>query len=124
MPIVEEPTEAFTDFLQNMEYAKRLVSGGERLAQLKVGAFDVDDLYRAAWVQSVAALDHWVTREIIERAVGLAENPDVERPEKFSSLKMPVSLFERIDKHKDPLSATFHKHLEQTFAYMTFQNPE
>ncbi|GLY82314.1 hypothetical protein [Actinoallomurus iriomotensis] len=124
MPVVEEPTEAFTEFTQNIEYAKRLVSGGERLAQLRVGAFDVDDLYRAAWVQAVAALDHWVTREIVERAVRLAENPNVERPTKFSTLKMPVELFERIHHHDQPLSATFREHLEQTFGYMTFQNPD
>jgi hypothetical protein len=62
-----------------------LVIGGERLAGLKVGAFDVEDLYRAAWVQAVAALDHWVTREIVERAVSLAEQPKAARP--------PVSIY-------------------------------
>ena len=123
MPVVEEPSEAFSEFIQNIEYAKRLVSGGERLAQLRVGAFDVDDLYRAAWVQAVAALDHWVTREIVDRAVRLAENPAVGRPAAFSRLQMSVDLFEQIHHRNQPLSATFRVHLEQTFAYMTFQNP-
>ncbi|WP_449060371.1 hypothetical protein [Planomonospora algeriensis] len=58
------PTEAFQEFHRNLEYAPDLVNGGRRLEQLKVGAFDIGDIYRAAWVQAVAALDHWVHQEI------------------------------------------------------------
>ncbi|MEV5748340.1 hypothetical protein AB0L00_11015 [Actinoallomurus sp. NPDC052308] len=124
MAAAEEQTEAFREFTQNLDYAKRLVNGGERLAQLKVGAFDVDDLYRAAWVQAVAALDHWVTREIVDRAVALAENPKAERPSAFNALTVPVELFEQIHHHNQPLSATFREHLEQKFGFTSFQNPD
>ncbi|MEV0406472.1 hypothetical protein [Actinoallomurus sp. NPDC050550] len=55
---VEAPTDAFGEFRRNLDYARKLVEGGRQLGQLKVGAFDVDDLYRAAWVQAVAALGH------------------------------------------------------------------
>jgi hypothetical protein len=122
--VVDEPTAAFREFSQNLDYAKRLVNGGERLAQLRVGAFDVDDLYRAAWVQAVAALDHWVTREIVDRAVSLAENPDLPRPAKFNKLEISVQLFEDIHHRNQPLSATLRNHLDQVFGYMTFQNPD
>jgi hypothetical protein len=124
MPVVEDPTDALSEFTQNIEYARRLVNGGERLAQLRVGAFDVDDLYRAAWTQAVAALDHWVTREIVDRAVALAENPNAPRPDKFNGLTIPVELFEQIHHGNQPLSGTFRNHLDQVFGYMTFQNPD
>ena len=124
MPAVEEPSDAFNEFQQNLDYARRLVNGGERLSQLRVGAFDVDDLYRAAWVQAVAALDHWVTREIVDRAVSLAENPEAERPSGYNRLPIPVELFEAVHHHNQPLSATFRDHLDQVFGYKTFQNPD
>ena len=63
------------------------MSGGKHLHRLQVGAFDVADLYRAAWVQAVSALDHWVHRELYDRALGCALNvgaeplwPNVEKP--------------------------------------------
>jgi hypothetical protein len=121
---VDEPTEAFQEFTRNLNYARQLVDGGRRLAQLKVGAFDVDDLYRAAWVQAVAALDHWVTREIVDRAVALARQPGAARPPKFNKLMIPVELFEQVHHHDKPLDVTFRDHLEQTFGYVSFQNPE
>ncbi|GAA4912701.1 alkylated DNA nucleotide flippase Atl1 [Nonomuraea thailandensis] len=115
---------AFEQFQQNLGYARQLVHGGQNLERLRVGAFDVGDLYRAAWTQSVAALDHWITREIIDRAVALALQPGVARPPKFSKLSIPVELFEKVHHHDEPLDEAFRAHLEQTFAFMTFQNPD
>ncbi|MEU4830131.1 hypothetical protein [Streptosporangium sp. NPDC023615] len=115
---------AFEQFQRNLEYARQLVHGGRSLERLKVGAFDVSDLYRAAWTQAVAALDHWVTREIIDRAVALALQPGVARPPRFSRLSIPVELFERVHHHDEPLGEAFRAHVEQVFAHMTFQNPE
>lgn len=116
--------DAFQEFKQNLDYARQLVYGGRRLGQLRVGAFDVDDLYRAAWVQAVAALDHWVTREIVDRAVALAEDRSATRPQKFNRLTIPVAVFEKIHHQAEPLDATFRAHFAQTFGFMTFQNPE
>ncbi|WP_169946304.1 MGMT family protein [Microbispora sp. H11081] len=115
---------AFEQFQQNIEYARQLVNGGRSLEQLGVGSFDVTDLYRAAWTQAVAALDHWVTREIVDRALSLALNPRVPRPPKFNSLSIPVELFERIHYGDESLGETFRAHLERHFSFMTFQNPD
>ncbi|WP_204024072.1 hypothetical protein [Sinosporangium siamense] len=114
----------FEQFQQNLEYARQLVRGGQNLERLKVGAFDVSDLYRAAWTQSVAALDHWITRELIDRAVLLAINPQVPRPPKFDKLPIPVGLFERIHHGRESLEEVFRAHLDQVFGFMTFQNLE
>ncbi|MFF3443899.1 MGMT family protein [Streptosporangium sp. NPDC002721] len=123
-PEPDDVPPAFEQFQQNLGYARQLVHGGRNLERLRVGAFDVSDLYRAAWTQSVAALDHWVTREIVDRAVALALQPRVARPPKFSKLSIPVELFERVHHHDEPLGEAFRAHLEQAFAYMTFQNPD
>ncbi|WP_182905642.1 MGMT family protein [Microbispora sp. H13382] len=120
-----DPTPAaFEQFRQNLEYARQLVDGGRSLELLAVGSFDVTDLYRAAWTQAVAALDHWVTREIVDRAVALALTPEVPRPPKFNNLSIPVELFERIHYGDESLGETFRAHLERHFSFMTFQNPE
>nr|WP_225311654.1 MGMT family protein [Microbispora cellulosiformans] len=120
-----DPTPAaFEQFQQNLEYARQLVDGGRNLERLAVGSFDVTDLYRAAWSQAVAALDHWVTREIVDRAMGLALTPALPRPRKFNSLSIPVELFEKVHHHDEPLGETFRAHLERHFSFMTFQNPD
>ncbi|MGW5265711.1 MGMT family protein [Microbispora sp. NPDC004025] len=120
-----DPTPAaFEQFQQNLEYARQLVDGGRNLERLAVGSFDVTDLYRAAWTQAVAALDHWITREIVDRAVALALTPGAPRPQKFNNLSIPVELFEDIHHRKEDLGSAFRGHLERHFAFMTFQNPE
>ncbi|MBG0813081.1 hypothetical protein [Planomonospora sp. ID82291] len=118
------PTEAFQEFHRNLEYARDLVNGGRRLEQLKVGAFDIGDIYRAAWVQAVAALDHWVHQEIYSRAVRLAQQPGVERPDRFNRLQIPMELFERIHHHEASLGEAFREHLEATLGYVSYQNPD
>lgn len=50
----------FKEFERNLEFARRLVGSGRQLEELEVGSFEVADLYRAAWVQAVSALDRWV----------------------------------------------------------------
>ncbi|MEV5704684.1 hypothetical protein [Actinoallomurus sp. NPDC052274] len=121
---VEAPADAFAEFNRNLDYARKLVEGGRRLGQLQVGAFDVDDLYRAAWVQAVAALDHWITRELIDRAVALARDPSAVRSPKFHKLTIPIELFEKVHYDDKPLDEVFRAHFAQTFGFMTFQNPD
>ncbi|MEU8250442.1 MGMT family protein [Nonomuraea sp. NPDC048916] len=121
--VVDDTPGAFEQFQRNLDYARQLVHGGRSLERLKVGAFDVTDLYRAAWTQAVAALDHWVTREIIDRGVALAQRPGATRPPRFNSLSIPVELFEKVHHHDEPLAESFRAYLEQFFGFMTFQNP-
>ncbi|MBO3753029.1 hypothetical protein J5X84_43890 [Streptosporangiaceae bacterium NEAU-GS5] len=121
---LDTPPETYAQFQQNLAYARKLIHGGRNLEKLGVGAFDVTDLYRAAWTQSVAALDHWVTREIIDRALALVVQPAFARPPKFGNLSIPVERFERIHHHGDSIERVFREHLEQHFSFMTFQSPE
>lgn len=84
----EPSTAAFQELSGNLEYARDLVRGGRHLQRLEVHAFDVADLYRAAWVQAVSALDHWVHRELYDRALGLALNVEEPRPPRFFDLRL------------------------------------
>lgn len=114
----------FHEFKQNLEYARQIVQGGRLLSGLQVGSFDVDDLYRAAWVQAVAALDHWVHEEIYHRAVTIAQQPnDTGKPKKFLSFEIPMGLFEEVSIGLVSLEVGFREHLKKTLSYRSYQNP-
>nr|WP_203950489.1 hypothetical protein [Microbispora rosea] len=72
----------------------------------------------------MAALDHWVTREIIDRGVALALTPGAPRPRKFNTLDIPVELFEKIHHRNEDLGSAFRAHLERHFSFMSFQSPD
>lgn len=115
---------AFTELRGNLAYARNLVSGGRHLEHLQVGAFDVADLYRAAWVQAVSALDHWVHREVYDRALGFALNVAVPRPKRFLALKIPMQMFEDVHHHSQTLPEVFAAHLRAQFGHLSFQAPD
>lgn len=57
--------------LSDLNRCRDLVAMGEAFRSLVVGRVSVDDLYRAALVQSVSALDHYVHGVVIDRAVAM-----------------------------------------------------
>lgn len=123
--VAAHDTAAFQELCNNLDYARDLVSGGKHLQRLQVNAFDVADLYRAAWVQAVSALDHWVHRELYDRALGLALNVDEERPPQFAKLRVPMRMFEDVHHHRSrTLQEAFAEHLRDHFGYQSFQAPE
>ena len=77
-------TSQLREFEENIDYSKKLITGGIALEKAQniqsanygdLTAAHPQDLFRAAWSQSVAALDHWLHDEIIERAVRLVNEP-------------------------------------------------
>ncbi|MEV1120264.1 hypothetical protein AB0I91_34890 [Actinosynnema sp. NPDC049800] len=117
-------TEALRELRANMDYARGLVRGGQHLERLRVGAFDVADLYRSAWVQAVSALDHWVHSELYDRALGLALQVSEQRPARFLRIEVPMSLLEDVLHHSGSLEEKFRDHLKSRFGYTSYQNPE
>ncbi len=97
---------------------------GRFLERLRVGAFDVADLYRAAWVQAVSALDHWVHRELYDRAVGFALQPAARRPARFLQIQVPMSLLEDVQDGTATMREAFTAELRRQFGYQSFQAPE
>ncbi|RKT54225.1 hypothetical protein [Saccharothrix australiensis] len=124
MPDDVVETEALRVLRANMDYARGLVRGGQHLERLRVGAFDVTDLYRSAWVQAVSALDHWVKSELYDRALGLALQVSEPRPRRFLRIEVPMSLLEEVLHHSGSLEEKFRDHLRSLFGYTSFQNPE
>ncbi|GLW20658.1 hypothetical protein Mame01_07010 [Microbispora amethystogenes] len=70
-----EPITAFDEFLENLDFARGLVKAERALAAMRAGVVDVEDMYRAAWSQSVAGLDHLITREITEKGCSSGAQP-------------------------------------------------
>ncbi|MFC4859037.1 DUF4268 domain-containing protein [Actinophytocola glycyrrhizae] len=118
-------TAAFQGLRDNLNYARDLVSGGNLLEKLGTRKFDVGDLYRAAWVQAVSALDHWVHRELYDRALGFALNVDQPRPPRFFDLQIPMQMFEDVHHHGSvTLQEAFATHLRSHFGHQSFQAPD
>jgi hypothetical protein len=117
-------TGGFVELRSNLDYARDIVRGGQHLERLQVGAFDVADLYRAAWVQAVSALDHWIHRELYDRALGFALNVAAPRPTKFLNLRIPMSLFEDVHHHSQTVHEAFKVYLRAEFGHKSFQAPD
>lgn len=121
---VDRTTEAFNELVRNLRYARGLVRGGRGLHTLQVTTFEVQDLYRAAWVMAVAALDHWVHEEIYHRAVHLALRRAGPKPAKFADLDIPMSLFDKVHYESASLEELFTEYLRGKLGFVSYQNPD
>jgi hypothetical protein len=119
-----ETTAAFSEMRRNLDYARDLVRGGRYLQRLQVGAFDVADLYRAAWVQAVSAVDHWIHRELYDRASAFASRVSADRPAKFLRIEVPMSLLEAVLHGSAAMEDVFRSHLRSQFGHLSFQHPD
>jgi hypothetical protein len=117
-------TAEFKEFERNLEFARRLVSSGRQLEQLKVGSFDVADLYRAAWVQAVSALDHWIHREIYARVGQLIGQPVDRLPKKLREFSMPIAHVDAIHRGSAGLKQEVAKLVREKLGWVSYQSPE
>jgi hypothetical protein len=99
-----ELAKAFANFKRNLEYARSLATAGESLEKLEVRSFEVQDVFRAAWVQAIAALDHWVRQEITARMLWLAQRPSEVWPKKLAAFAVPLGEIEGILRSRADLS--------------------
>ncbi|GAB7049095.1 hypothetical protein [Catenuloplanes indicus] len=114
----------FQNFKRNLEYARNLAAGGAHLHDLGVGSFEVNDVFRAAWVQGVAALEYWVRQEVRTRMMRLAANPHLSRPQKFNSFPIPIEAVERILQGEATLADVVDDQLITTRGHIAYQNPD
>lgn len=121
----------FEQFEENLQYAQGLVTGGRALEGIQaipgrnfgdLSAAHPEDLYRAAWNQAVSALDHWLHREIIDRAVILTNDVGRQRPAPLRRLQMPFETVERM--HREPMREVFREHLEEELGRITYQRSQ
>ncbi|SFE78742.1 hypothetical protein [Streptomyces mirabilis] len=112
-------TSPYQQFRDNLTYAEELIEAARYIRE------DLSrDLYRAAWVQAVSALDHWVHQEVYERAVAIAMNTTAPRPAQLEKLPIPWMYMERTRHSGEPLAVVFREALESQLDRRTFQNQE
>jgi hypothetical protein len=51
----------------SLDHLRSMVIAGTQLTQTSAESLNVEDLYRAAWVQAVAAVDSWIRPELRNR---------------------------------------------------------
>lgn len=106
------------EFDENIRYAKALIAGGIALLGLQNFPAHPEDLYRAAWNQAVAAMDHWMHDELIQRAVNLANDTGNVRPQAMRNLKMPFEMVERM--RLESSHVVFRDFLKEEFGRRSF----
>jgi restriction system protein len=124
LPGVTELSRPFVNLQRNLNYARNLATAGQHLTQLQVGSFEVADVFRAAWVQSVAALDHWVRQEIRARMRWLATHPGAEKPAGFKGFPLTLGLWEEVRSNQLGLPEAIDQQLRDTRGHLTYQHPD
>jgi hypothetical protein len=109
---------------RNLDYARSLAQAGKHLSELRVGLFEVDDVFRAAWVQGVAALDHWVRQEVHTRMLALAKRWQTTRPVGFSKFEVTMDTLEDVYRRGVPLHEALDRPLWASLSRTTFQRPD
>jgi hypothetical protein len=118
-------------FDENIQYARDLIAGGVALQGLRnfpaadygdLGKAHPEDLYRAAWNQAVAALDHWLHDEVIERAVKLTNDTGNARPQSLANLRMPFKMVERM--RDEAPHVVFRDFLEDEYRRKSFHGTD
>lgn len=124
-PAAPLPTTAADGLARNLAYALSLAEAGGNLEALGVTQFEVTDVYRAAWVQAVAALDHWVHQEVRERLLRLAEEPATQKTSQYEAVTLPLGIVEQVRQGQLSLRDALDRHyLQGEFAFRTFQHPD
>jgi restriction system protein len=115
---------AYDNLSRNLNYARNLTAAGSHLEQLKVSLFEVTDVYRAAWVQAVAAIDHWVHQEVCDRMVRLSLDPTSKKPPGYSRFQLPLDLVEKVQSRQMTLQEALSKGVKDSLAFKTYQSPD
>lgn len=108
------------EFDENIHYARALIAGGAALRALPNFPAHPEDLYRAAWNQSVSAMDHWLHDELINRAVRLANDTGNRRPQSMLTLRLPFEALERT--RNEPIYVVFRDFLTREFQRRSFHS--
>lgn len=121
----EEPKGPAAILQRNLAYARNLAEAGQVLGKLGVASFDVGDIYRAAWTQAVAALDWWVSQEIRERLLQLANMSGAQLPKRLRSITLPIGTSEDVRAGRLSFRDAIEQQvLNDAFARRSFQSPE
>jgi len=120
-------TEHFERFAENIAYARRMIVGGRAIAELRgaeadfgdLSEADPGDLFRAAWLQAVSALDHWLHMEILDHAVALVAASRRPLPDRLEKLRFPYAALEEMA--GDSTATVFSEYVREEIRRDTYQ---
>ncbi|GAB2816796.1 hypothetical protein GCM10027073_55680 [Streptomyces chlorus] len=123
MAVSRPETRQFEAFMTNLSYARRMVKAGGMLTPFRSPTIDIDDFYRAAWVQAVAAIDHWLHEEVLRRVAELAARDSPEMPYQLRVYELPLHRVEAVRRGEVTLSEAVVEHLRDKLAAQALQHP-
>ncbi|MGW2296341.1 hypothetical protein [Streptomyces violaceorubidus] len=109
--------------MTNLSYARRMVKAGRMLTPFRSPTIDIDDFYRAAWVQAVAAIDHWLHEEVLRRVAELTAKDSPEMPPQLRRYELPLHRVEAVRRGEVTLSEAVVEHLREKLAVQALQHP-
>ncbi|MDQ0599147.1 hypothetical protein QF037_003492 [Streptomyces canus] len=123
MAVPRPQTRQFEAFMTNLSYARRMVEAGKMLTPFKSPTIDIDDFYRAAWVQAVAAIDHWPHEEVLRRVAELAAKDSSDMPYQLRVYELPLHTVEAVKRGDVTVSDAVVEHLRDKLAAQSLQHP-
>ncbi|MBZ6289314.1 hypothetical protein ACFW5S_26025 [Streptomyces olivaceus] len=123
MAVSAPQTRQFEAFQTNLSYARRMVKTGGMLTPFRSPTIDIDDFYRAAWVQAVAAIDHWLHEEVLRRVAELTARDSPEMPPQLRRYELPLHRVEAVRRGEADLSEAVVEHLREKLAVQALQHP-
>ncbi|MFF5564455.1 hypothetical protein ACFY7Z_03215 [Streptomyces sp. NPDC012623] len=124
MAIEHPQTRQFESFVTNLSYARQMVRAGQALEVLSPKGIDTGDFYRAAWVQSIAALEHWVQEEVLRRVAEEAAKDDPDMPRKLRDYLLPLHCVEKVQRGETTTAEVVAERVRQDISRQTLQNPD
>jgi restriction system protein len=124
MAIPQPRTHQYESFSTNLTYARKMVAAGEALAVLRPSGIDTRDFYRAAWVQAISALEHWVQEEVLRRVAEQADKGSPDMPRKLREFRLPLESVESVQRGDLTLAQAVVDHVRADVAYRSLQNPD
>ncbi|MFI1834714.1 hypothetical protein [Streptomyces olivaceoviridis] len=123
MAVSRPQTRQFEAFMTNLSYARRMVEAGRMLTPFRSPTIDIDDFYRAAWVQAVGAIDHWLHEEVLRRVAELTIMDSPEMPHQLRMYELPLHRVEAVRRGEVTLSEAVVEHLRDKLAVQALQHP-
>lgn len=124
MVIAHPQNRQFESFVTNLSYARQMVRAGQALEVLSPKGIDTGDFYRAAWVQAIAALEHWVQEEVLRRVAEEAAKDGPDMPRRLRDYPLPLHCVERAQRGETTTAEVVAERVRQDIVRQTLQNPD
>lgn len=115
------PQAEVAAFRENLAYARHLCNMGVALQAQVTSAMDVSDLYRAALVHGVSALDHFVHEEVRVRMLALSGLDSAEWPDGFKRFRVSMSSVDAST--NQPGAVWLDEEIRAQHGHLSFQHP-